>query len=201
MKRIDSIAKEYLAPLLKKNGFKKKKNAWNRERGDLIDIIEIDVLRGSTQNNERFVLNIGLFVPAFFETIWNEKHKGFAQDADAVMRLRLEDFLDDSFSEQINKPWVDLDFDDITNIGLKISKAVEDRVLPRLDGVTDFNTLDLLADEVESRHKEYPLAQICFALLKFQNGKHDEATKILGLIATGKNKAWATRAKEVLSSI
>lgn len=187
--------------MLKKNGFKKKKNAWNRERGDLIDIIEIDELRGSTQDNERFVLNVGLFVPAFFETVWNEKHKGFAQDADAVIRLRLEDFLDESFSEEINKSWVDLNFDDITNIGLEISKAVEDTVLPRLDSVSDFKALGLLADEVESRHKDYPLAQICFALLKYQNGNHDEATNIFNSLASGKNKAWASRAKDVLSRI
>jgi hypothetical protein len=187
--------------LLKKNGFKKKKNAWNRERGDLTDIIEIDELRGSTQDNERFVLNVGLFVPSFFEIVWNEKHKGFAQDADAVIRLRLEDFLDHSFSEEINKSWVDLNFDDVTSIGVEISRAVEDRILPYLDSISDFKALELFAKKVESRHKDYPLAQICFALLKFKNNKHDEATEILNSLASGKNKAWATRAKDVLARI
>ncbi len=93
MNRIDRLAKEYIAPVLKTNGFRKKKLSWNRSRDLFVDIVEIQELPGSTQDNERFVLNIGVFVPEYYEALWQKPYKGFAQEVDAVYRIRLGDLL------------------------------------------------------------------------------------------------------------
>jgi hypothetical protein len=201
MKRIDNIAKEFLAPLLKKNGFKKKKLAWNRSRNDFIDIIEIDELRGSTFDNERFVINISVFVPYFFKIIFNDEHKNFVQDADALLRLRLQDFCDERFSVRVNQAWIDLDSNELSNTGLEVVSLFTEKVLPYLAQVDNFEVLDKCFQNSNSRHKEYPLTQIQYALLKRERGEADESKNILESISSGKNGAWANRAKDILYRI
>ena len=123
------------------------------------------------------------------------------QDADALLRLRLEDFFDDSFSEKLNRPWVDLDTDDINSIGLEIVKVFEEKILPYLNKITDFEILENCFQNANSRHKEYPLTRILYALLKHQIGCLNEAKNILETLTTEKSQAWANRAKAVLHRI
>jgi len=201
MKRIESMVTEFIAPLLKKNGFKKKKQIWNRERNNFIDVIEIEELHGSTNDNERFVINIGIFVPSFFKTVWENEYRDFAQDVDALLRLRLEDFCSDFFSEKLNKSWIDLNTDDISNIGTELAKLFEREILPYLDRINDYKALEKYFNSSNSRHKEYLLSRILYALLKYQVGCLDEAKNILESLTTGRNKAWSDKAKEILSRI
>jgi hypothetical protein len=201
MKRIDIISKEFIAPLLKTNGFKKKKLVWNRVRNNVIDIIEIDELRGSTADNERFVINVSTFVPSFFKVIWNDELKNFVQDADALLRLRLEDFCDETCSAKLNQSWIDLCSDEESSLGLEIVSVFEEKVLPYLNKIESFEVLDECYQNSNSRHKEYPLAQIQYALLKKETGCLDESRIILESLVSGKNQAWASRAQNVLSRI
>ena len=201
MKRIDNIANGFVAPLLKENRFKKKKLAWNRVRKNFIDVIEIDELRGSTTGNERFVINVAVFVPAFFKITWDQEPKNFVQDADALLRLRLEDFWDEMFSTKLTRTWIDLDSDELSSAGQELVRLLDEKVLPYFDAIEDFDDLEKCFEHSKSRHKEYSLAQIQYALLKHQNGFIDEANNILQSLASGKNKAWASRAQSVLSRI
>ena len=139
MNRIDKLAKEYVAPLLKKNGFKKKKLSWNRARGSFVDIIDIQELPGSTEDNERFVINIGVFIPEFHELLWGQPYKGFADEAAAVFRSRLNDLLKGEFSERINRTFIALNSDlDVVAVGEELSLAIGKKVLPCFDSLNIF---------------------------------------------------------------
>jgi len=198
MKRIDKLVKEHIAPLLKKNGFKKKKLSWNRARGSFVDIIDIQELPGSTEDNERFVLNIGVFIPEFHELLWGQSYKGFADEAAAVFRSRLNDLLKGEFSEKINTPFITLDSDlDILTVGEELSLAIEKKVLPCLDSFADYQSLHDFIDSIDSWQKDYPLMQIYFALLKQSLGEEEAAIAILDGVITGKNKAWAAHAQRI----
>jgi len=202
MKNINLIEKDFLKPLLKNNGFRKKKALWNRERGNIVDIIQIDQLRGSLEENERFLINVSLATPKILQTIWDEDLNDFQDDADALLRLRLNDFYDSSFSEEINRGFIDLRSDNLLNIGGEVVKVIERKVLPYFDDIIDYEALMSCFDEADnSRHKNYPLAQINYALLKHRLGYNNEANVILESLKTGKNKAWQTKAGDILNRI
>jgi hypothetical protein len=196
------MVKEYVAPLLKKNGFKKKKLSWNRARGSFVDIIDIEELPGSTEDNERFVLNIGVFIPDYYEVVWGQPYKGFAQEADAIFRTRLGDLLNGKFSERINGAFIELDSDtDVLTVGEELSSAIEKKVLPCLDSFTDYRSLHDFIDNIDGWQKDYPLMQIYFALLKQSLGEKESAIAILDDVISGKNRAWATHAQRIKFNI
>jgi hypothetical protein len=198
MNRLDRLAKEYLTPVLKINGFKKKKLSWNRVRGLFVDIVDIQELPGSTEDNERFVLNVGVFVPDFYETVWGEPYKGFAKEVDAVYRVRLGDLLNEEFTKRVNGAWLNLDTDsDIIEVGKELVSAIEKRVLPCLDSLSDYESLHGLVDSLGGWQQDYPLMQIYSALLKRSLGDKDSAATILDGLISGKNKAWATHAQRI----
>jgi len=188
--------------LLKKNGFKKKKLSWNRARGSFVDIIDIQELPGSTEDNERFVLNIGVFIPDYYETVWGQPYKGFAQEADAIVRIRLGDLLNGKFSERINGAFIELDSDiDVLTVGEELSSSIEKKVLPWLDSFTDYHSLHDFIDSIDGWQKDYPLMQIYFALLKQSLGEKESAIAILDDVIAGKNRAWAIHAQRIKASM
>lgn len=202
MKRIDELTREHVAPLLKKNGFRKKKLVWNRGRGPFVDIIDIQELPGSTQKNERFVLNVGVFIPEFYEAIWRQPYKGFAHEADAVFRTRLGELLKGEFSARINGSFLNLNSEsDVREVGEELHLAFEKKVLPRIESFLDFQSLDDFVDAMGGWQKDYPLMQIYSALLKQSLGEKATAIATLDKVITGKNKAWATHAKRIKSTL
>ncbi len=198
MNRLDKLVREHIAHLLKRNGFKKKKLSWNRARGSFVDIINIQELSGSTESNERFVLNIGVFIPDYYETVWGQPYKGFAQEADAIFRTRLGDLLEGEFSEKINTPFIALDSDlDVLAVGEELILAIEKKVLPCFNFFTDYRSLHDFINNIDGWQKDYPLMQIYFALLKQSLGEKESAVAILNGVITGKNKAWAAHAQRI----
>lgn len=188
--------------MLKKNGFKKKKLSWNRARGSFVDIIDIQELPGSTDDNERFVLNIAVFIPDYYETVWGQPYKGFAQEADAIARTRLGDLLNGEFSERISGAFIELNSDiDVLTVGEELSLALEKKVLPWLDSFADYQSLHNFIDSIDGWQKDYPLMQIYFALLKQSIGENESAIAILDDVVAGKNSAWATHAKRIKANV
>jgi len=202
MKRIDELAKEHVGPLLKKNGFRKKRLSWNRARGPFVDIIDIQELPGSTRDNERFVLNVGVFIPDFYEAVWGKPYKGFAQEADAVFRVRLGGLLEGEFSGRVNGSFINLDTEsDIREVGEELYLAIEKKVLPRIESFSDLQSLDSFVDSMGGWQKDYPLMQIYSALLKQSLGDKDAAIATLDGVIAGKNKAWAIHAKRIKAAL
>ena len=81
MKRIDLIAKEYLAPLLKKNGFKKKKNAEMK-------LTKLKIFR-ILENKKYFaskMFKIDIYILIFIEK-QNSKMQGVGVSAYSLMRF------------------------------------------------------------------------------------------------------------------
>ncbi|WHI49784.1 DUF4304 domain-containing protein [Microbulbifer sp. MLAF003] len=202
MNRIENLAKGYLTPSLKKSGFKKKKLSWNRNRGSFIDVIEIQESKGSVHGCERFTINIGVFIPSFYELVWNEPYKGFVKEVDCVVRFRLGALLQEDFTGKALDTWWDLEADeDVDKTGVELKSDLEGKVLPFLDSMSDLNHLHDFIDDMAGWQQQYPLMQIYFALIKNSLGDKECSVNILNDLISGKNQAWADRAKKVASAL
>lgn len=202
MKRIDNLIKGHLSPLLKKNGFKKKKHLWNRNRGSFVDVIDVQEAKGSTAFSERLTLNIGVFVPGFYEAVWDEAVKGFAQEADCVVRFRLGALLQDNFTGKALDTWWDLNTDqDVDAVGLELTDALENKAFPFLDSMSDFKGLADFVDGMGGWQKQYPLMQLYLALIRKELGQMEDATIIVDTLLSGSNKAWMPHAQRVKAKL
>jgi hypothetical protein len=63
------IVDSRVAPLLKNAGFRKARYIWNRRREDFVDVIELQLGRGSEKGNRYFTLNAGVCVPEWIELV------------------------------------------------------------------------------------------------------------------------------------
>ena len=197
--RIDRVAREYVAPLLKQHGFRKRRHVWNRARAALVDAVEIQAFSYNTKEDESFRVSIGIVAPDICQLVWNNNDTGFAREVDALVRQDLSDFWDDSFSESIRHSFMDLATDDISTVGEEIVKALEKKVLPRFETITDYKSLAEDFDRsAKMPFKGYGYTQILYAVLKWKIGKADEATEILESVT---NLPWKKRAQEILSLI
>jgi len=198
----DKLAKEYITLLLKENGFIKQRLSWNRIRDPFVDIINIQKLPGSTENDERFVLNIGVFIPEYYETVWHQPYKRFVNEVDAIFRTRLGDLLKDEFSKNINSSFITLNSDsDVSKVGKELSLAIEKRVIPCLDSFISYQSLHDYIESDDGWYKNYPLMQIYFALMKQSLGDTESATAILDDLIERKNKAWVVHAQRIKTLI
>jgi hypothetical protein len=132
-------------------------------------------------------LKIGVFIPEFHELLWGQPYKGFADEAAAVFRSRLNDFLKGEFSERINRTFTALDSDlDALTVGEELSLAIGKKVLPCFDSFENYRSLHDFIDSIDSWQKDYPLMQIYFALLKRSLGEKESALVILDGVIAGK---------------
>ncbi len=98
--------------------------------------------------------------------------------------------------------WWNLEtYADVERAGVELQSSLEDKVLPFLDSKSDFPQLHDFINSMNGWQQEYPLIQIYFALLKNSLGEKVESENILNNLTLGKNKAWSSRAQQVISRI
>lgn len=204
MKRTDKLAKVYIVPSLKKDRFKKRNLSWNRNRGEFIDVINVQKSRWNEPDDERFTINIGVVVPEFEEIIWDKPYKEFAKVPDGVFQFRSGNITQEGFpgwntQDPTYEIWWDLRTDeDVEKAGVEVRANIENKLLPFLDSMDDFRKLHDVLDKT-GKKKDYPLPKINFALLKNSIGEKEGSIAILkDLIAKDEG---TEHAKRVLSHV
>ena len=88
-KRIDSIVQERLAPLLKKNGFKKKARNFYREYSDRVEVINVQASQWNEGNEGKFTINVGVYYPEISKIIEAPPVTGEPKEYDCTVRERI----------------------------------------------------------------------------------------------------------------
>ena len=88
-KRIDAIIREGLAPLLKKEGFKKKARNFYREYEDRIEVINVQASKWNEGAEGQFTVNVGVYYPEIAEVTDAIPVKGMPKEYDCTIRERI----------------------------------------------------------------------------------------------------------------
>lgn len=131
MKKTDILVKDYIAPVLKKHGFKKRRHSWNRHKGELVDIINIRHTQGSMPNEERIYFNVSIAIPKFIKIIWN-KESTFIDEVNGIIRFRLHRILEKDGFELLRYDGINVDEKLMDNID-KLVEVIENKLIPFLD--------------------------------------------------------------------
>ena len=193
--RIQQIIANPIQPILKQAGFRKKGHLWNRYRERFVDVLDIQRAKVDVPGSEEFTINLGIFVPEFYEVVWGEKIKGFAKEVDCAFRLRIGPLLQECAAREALDIWWNLESQkDVESAGEEISCALRDKVLPFFESFRSIQDIHDYIENVEPGKHNDLLAQIYLALAKIAIGDADACDKILMSIIQGPSKGWADRA-------
>lgn len=185
-KRIDTIIKEGLAPLLKKNGFKKKARNFYRESEDRIEILNVQASQWNEGNEGKFTINIGVYYPEISEITGAPPVKGMPKEYDCTVRERIGHLSSDNQDRWWN---VDGTVNDL-EISENVANLVEQLCLPWLSKMSD---LEKVKNSIINK-----LAFVAAGIALFQ-GNREEASALIekALIqkpqAKSKINAWSKK--------
>ena len=151
--RFNNILKNWLSPLLKSHGFKKRREVYICEGQALTDLIAIQRSRWNDAQEVQFTLNYGIYVPGVVSTYLNQTEPAKAKIDDCCITARIG-----MLSELRKDQWWTLRVDDApekvdAQIGRELQNQVKHLMIPFLEG---FETRDDVVDFlINSRPKVF----------------------------------------------
>ena len=165
-KRIDTIIKEGLAPLLKNSGFKKKARNFYREFENRIEVINVQASQWNEGNEGQFTINVGVYYPDISEITDAPPVKGMPKEYDCTVRERIGLLT----PENQDKWWkVDGSVND-QEIAENVAYKVKELCLPWLSEMSD---LEKVKNYITNK-----LPFVAAGIALFQ-GNHGEASALI----------------------
>lgn len=165
-------------------GFRRKKATWNRERGPLVQVIDIQSRKGG----DAVTMNAGVLSRPIYFSCWGHDAEAFIEEPFCTIRTRVGQLLDNK-----DRWW------DVSSAGVaeEMVGCLETQILPFLERMGSFAAMrDWLASAGIPSPKS-PLPSICFAVLQSQLGDIDTACSVLTELEAKALGVWKARAKEV----
>lgn len=192
---LDSLIKVTMTPLLKKVGFKKKGRCWNKQVGDLVHVIQLQVSRYNTADDGSFTLNIGVFHSQVFSIIWDKYPPRHVPIENCIFSVRVG-FIDaaQQNSNDVYDIWWSIDSK--TNMEAlleEIDVSISEKILPFLSRLSDAASVLECIERTNRYRNEMPLCRLNHAVLSSLVGMDkDRAIKEIEEVASG-CKDWKLR--------
>ena len=196
--KLRQLIRLYIHPLLKELGFRRKALRWNRERGQFVDLISVQKATYSTECEEVFTVNLGVFAHWFYNTVWQVPHVGIVSEVDCTIRPRLGELIQDKpFGGAFDQWWTLTSIDDVKTVGTEVKTALINKALPFFQSIVDYRVINDHLDRLVGWQSKNELNKIYHALAKWKIGEKVESERILNQIAP----CWKERADLVLDCL
>lgn len=188
------LIKNHVTPLLKQHGFKKKDLTWNKSKDGVVQVVDFQLSRFSSDEEEDFTINLGVFDPQVWKKCWGKKPPKFIKEEDCFPRMRVSQLLNKSTDYW----WA---YDANTNdseLGKEIEELLEGKCLPFLNRMLDQNeVVNFYSSDTEHL---MPIEKIYLAIIKNDVGDAYSSDELLSEVVTI-SKSWATRVDQVRSQL
>lgn len=175
---IREIAKNHLHPLLKPLGFKHKNLAWNRRRGEFVDVITLQKAKYSTPREQAVTGNVAVCVPEFLEIMFG-KTAAFLIEADGVFTVRFSELAANDLSGRALDRWWNLTDETKDAVAPESSDFVKQKVIPFLNSCTDFAMLERHLNTITGWQAKIPYFQLNKALVYWKLGDRAKCDEVL----------------------
>jgi hypothetical protein len=199
----DMIRNE-VAPLLKAQGFRKQAMTWNRDEGDVIQVLDIQPSRWNDRAKQEFTLNVGGLSKVAWETCWGKPVPKHITIEECCPTFRIGQILA-GFPPEATDFWWRLTDDmsdaETNTIRDSLVDAVCKKCLPILDQWrTEADLLRAFSSLPEST-KQQPANRLYHAILVFQLGRQEAAEEELHAFDNPKFRVWHDRVEAVKSRL
>ena len=191
----NSLIVKVLQSQLKAEGFRKKNLCWNRKRCDLVDVITLQKAKYSSAEETVFTINIGIFIPEFFNIIWGKIPPAFITEANCIIRFRLYDLVQGKVYGDAKDEWFSFSGEnELASFSDKLSTYIEKLLLPYLKRFDSYESVLEFVQKVEGWQTKNPLWLIQGALLRWKCGLVSDA---LSLLNEFEAKSWKPKVLQV----
>ncbi len=196
MNKLDKIITDSIHPLLKSVGFRKKDRRCNRIRGKFIDVIQIQESTYRFKYCVNFTVNLGVFVPEFWEIIWGRSFSGFANEADCSIGNRLGDLLQGKpYGDSNDFWWAISNSDELNQADIDVVNEVvlglKEHAVTYLESCDNYDNIINNLLKQKGSFGIYALSKIHLALAQWKAGCEVDAVHTLNNI---KNNSWKEKA-------
>jgi hypothetical protein len=193
---IDEIVGEHLHPLLAPLGFKRRRKAWNRRAGTIVQVIDLQAAKSNSSERSDFTINIGVFSARVFEAVWQRSTPEFVKGTDCTLRLRIGDLQEGGELAVLKDTWWCIDDTHaLDEVGKDVVAAVKSKAVPFLNRVQSDESILEMMGKIGGWPRKFALNQIYLAALNAETGKTTIAAQLLD--DASKNQAWQERALAV----
>lgn len=184
---INIIAQEYLHPILKPLGFKRKGLVWNRVRNEFVDVIKLQSSKYSNALDKIITGNVALAIPEFSKIIFN-REPSFFIDADGIFNIRFGRF----YTENAFDKWWTVNENNLSEVGKEFCVLVADKAIPFLDSFNDFKKISQNLN-LQGWSLKIPYYHMCKALVFWKLGDNRQFSEELSLIYP----VWKDKVEEI----
>lgn len=164
---IDHLIHDYVHPLLKERGFRRRGRTWNRRFDELVQIVNVQASARNFGNFGRFFINIGISVPGLPHLGPHRDGDQFISERFCQLRLRIGQLMPTPVHA-----WHFYTSDNPDEVGCAVADALVAYGLPFLDQCMTLKDLDEYLDRND-------LLFHFHATLTAYLGHRDEARRIL----------------------
>jgi hypothetical protein len=162
-------------------GFKRKNLAWNRRRGEFVDIITLQKAKYSTPTEQSITGNVAICVPEFREIIFGEI-PAFLIEADGMFTVRFGALAANDLSGRALDRWWNVSDETADAVASELADIVKEKVVPFLNSYTDFAELERLLNTLTGWQTKTPYFQLNKAMLYWKLGNHSKCDEILSSV-------------------
>lgn len=195
---LKDLIQKHVAPLLQQYGFKKKELVWNRLNGRIVQVVDFQLSRFCSNNEEDFTINLGVFDPQVWKKCWAKEPPKFIKEEDCFPRVRIGQLLNGFSEESTDRWWSCSEKTNEDELGREIESLLEDKCLPFLDDMLDRHEVikfcSLSADHF------MPIEKIYLAIFKNSIGDDHSSDELLSEVSAI-SKAWANRVEQVRAQL
>jgi len=173
-------------------GFKHKNLAWNRKRGEFVDVITLQKAKYSTPTEQSITGNVAICVPEFREIIFGEV-PAFLIEADGVFTIRFAALVANDLSGRVLDRWWNVSDETEAAVGSELGEIVEDKVVPFLNSCTDFAQLERIINSLTGPQAKTPYFQLNKALLYWKLGNQSKCDEVLSSLSKWPEKVEVVR--------
>lgn len=166
-------------------GFQRKKATWNRESGQFVDVLDIQISKAKSS----VTLNIGVMERDVYAATWGGDSEPFVEAPNCTVHARIGELLDGK-----DKWW---DLQDADAAEVEIVSCVRDHAVPFLERMHSLQEMCNWLVTSGASSRKYPLPLIYLAVLRHRLGEQTEACSMLADLNVRALGAWKSRAKEV----
>lgn len=198
---IDLVVRQFLDPPLTAAGFKRKARRWNRPKGDLLHVVEVQGSQWNEVGNESFAINLGVFSALIYRIVWQKEPPSVVKEVDCMIRCRLAEGMLEEGARAKERWWSILASTDSKEVGKEAADLVQSRGIEYLDRVVTMKEVhDLLQGDIRPQAKA-PLGRIYLAAVKAELGDLEGAQGILNEVSKRAPKAWRSRVAAVVQEL
>lgn len=189
---IREIGKHHLQPLLKLNGFKCKNLAWNRRRGEFVDVIALQKAKYSTAAEQSITGNVAVCVPEFHEIIFGTT-PAFLLEGDGIFNVRFAALAANDLSGHSLDRWWNLTEQTQDIVAAELSDIVTQKALPFLDSCSDFAAIERHLSQMRGWQTKTPYFQLNKALVYWKLGDRSRSDQVLSTVSKWPEKVELVR--------